>query len=231
MNGPEQPDGDMLPKRRTPGRPSRLSREQIIDAALALIEEEGLAAFSLSRLSRRLGISVMALYTYFASREAMLDAITDSVFAEFVAPPETGLWQDRLEAWIHAIHRLFVRRPIGLRLVRQQQGIFPSWWQNWVPMVRILEDAGLSGPALSFAATWAGEMVISIVLSDVIRPEITAVAARAKAQGMEPDAARRLDKITAHAGPDQNRQLFDFSVAHIVHTVETLVNAAKRGSS
>ena len=227
MTAPEKSEGTTLPKRRAPGRPSRLSREQIIEAALNQLDEDGLSTFSLTRLSRRLGISVMALYTYFPSREAMLDAVTDSIFAEFVTPPETGAWQARLETWVSSIHQLFVRRPIGLRLVRQQEGIFPSWWQNWVPMVRILEEAGLTGAELSFAATWVGETVMATVSSDIIRPEITAVAAHAKAQVIEPDAAKRLDKITAHAGPDQNRRLFDFIVANIISTVETLVTKAR----
>ena len=224
MKRSEKLENEELPKRRTPGRPSRLSREQIIEAALRLLEQDGLAAFSLTRLARSLSISVMALYTYFPSREVMLDTVTDSIFAEFVAPPESGPWQIRLEAWLRGIRQMFVHRPIGLKLVRQQQGIFPSWWQNWVPMVRILEEAGFSGPDLSFAATWVGEMSMSIVLSDVIRPEITAVATQAKAQGIEPEAAKRLEKVTAYAGPDQNERLFDFSVANIIETVERLVD-------
>ncbi|WP_181008487.1 TetR/AcrR family transcriptional regulator [Sphingomonas montanisoli] len=222
-------DSNQPLKRRAPGRPSRLSRNQIIETALTLLEEEGLAAFSLTRLAKRLNTSVMALYTYFPSREATLDAVTDAVFAEFIAPPETGAWQGQLEAWIRSIQRLFVRRPIGLKLVRQQQGIFPSWWQNWVPMVRILEAAGLKGAELSFAATWVGETVMAVVLADVIRQEITAVSALAKAQGIEPEAAKRLDKVTAYAGLDQDARLFAFSVANIVTTVESLIAATSRG--
>lgn len=54
-----------------------LDRNTILEASLALIDEEGLANFSLRSLGRRLGVSQMAAYRHFEDKAAILDALAD----------------------------------------------------------------------------------------------------------------------------------------------------------
>ena len=56
-----------------------LSRERIVTAALALIDADGLGAFSTRRLAAALGVQGPSLYHHFANRDAILDAVADSV--------------------------------------------------------------------------------------------------------------------------------------------------------
>jgi AcrR family transcriptional regulator len=59
-----------------------LSRDRIVAAALALIDEEGLAALSTRRLAAELGVSGPSLYNHFATKEAILDAAADTVITQ-----------------------------------------------------------------------------------------------------------------------------------------------------
>ncbi|MBD0738360.1 TetR/AcrR family transcriptional regulator [Streptomyces sp. CBMA29] len=59
-----------------------LSRDRIVTAALALIDEEGLAALSTRRLAAELGVSGPSLYNHFATKEAILDAAADTVVTQ-----------------------------------------------------------------------------------------------------------------------------------------------------
>jgi AcrR family transcriptional regulator len=59
-----------------------LSRDRIVTAALALIDAEGLAALSTRRLAAELGVSGPSLYNHFATKEAILDAVADTVVAQ-----------------------------------------------------------------------------------------------------------------------------------------------------
>jgi AcrR family transcriptional regulator len=59
-----------------------LSRDRIVTAALALIDEEGLAALSTRRLAAGLGVSGPSLYNHFATKEAILDAVADTVVGQ-----------------------------------------------------------------------------------------------------------------------------------------------------
>jgi AcrR family transcriptional regulator len=57
--------------------------ERIRATALKLLEKEGPEGVSMRRVAADSGITAMAIYHYFPSREALLDDITQAVFVEF----------------------------------------------------------------------------------------------------------------------------------------------------
>ena len=58
-------------------------REALIDAASAQLETDGLAKFSLSSVSRSVGVSHAAAYKHFADRQALVQAVSDRAMAAF----------------------------------------------------------------------------------------------------------------------------------------------------
>ncbi|MFD9127409.1 TetR/AcrR family transcriptional regulator [Kitasatospora sp. NPDC059571] len=58
----------------------RLSRPLVLDAAVALVDREGLGALTMRRLATELGVESMALYRYTPGKEALLDGLTESFF-------------------------------------------------------------------------------------------------------------------------------------------------------
>lgn len=60
----------------------KTSREELIDAALDIVEREGLEALTFARLAREVGIRSPSLYSHFASRKDLLIAIEDRLFCE-----------------------------------------------------------------------------------------------------------------------------------------------------
>ena len=60
----------------TPRERHRLqTREEILDAALAVMAEQGVAALNLTEVARRVGLRQPSLYQYFDSRTAVYDAL------------------------------------------------------------------------------------------------------------------------------------------------------------
>src|SRR5947209_11393679 len=59
--------------------------ERIAAAALHILEAEGAPAVTMRRVADAAGITAMAIYHHFPSREALLDSITDREFANLVA--------------------------------------------------------------------------------------------------------------------------------------------------
>ena len=75
-NGPR----DAVPART--GRGAALSRAQVLTAALALIDAEGVEALSMRKLGKALDRDPMRLYRHAASKNELLDGVVDVVLSE-----------------------------------------------------------------------------------------------------------------------------------------------------
>ncbi|MDX6480041.1 MAG: hypothetical protein QOG85_551 [Gaiellaceae bacterium] len=69
-----------------------LSRDRILEAALAQADEQGIDSLSMRKLGRALGYEAMSLYNHVANKDDLLDGMLDLVLAEMEAPrPDEGL--------------------------------------------------------------------------------------------------------------------------------------------
>jgi AcrR family transcriptional regulator len=68
---------------------ARLSRERVLQAAIALAAREGIEALTMRKLADELGAGAMSLYYYVPNKEELLDGMVDIVFSE-IEPPSTG---------------------------------------------------------------------------------------------------------------------------------------------
>ncbi|WP_392543613.1 DUF429 domain-containing protein [Oryzobacter telluris] len=74
-----------------------LSRERVVDEAVALADEQGLPALSMRALAGRLTVEAMSLYHHVpGGKDALLDAMVDAVFAEMHLPTTDGDWRAQL---------------------------------------------------------------------------------------------------------------------------------------
>jgi AcrR family transcriptional regulator len=74
-------------RKRTRAQPN-LTADRVRAEALALIEAEGLDGFSTRKLGRALGVEAMAIYWYYPSKDALLDAVVELLVGRLdTAPP------------------------------------------------------------------------------------------------------------------------------------------------
>ncbi|MEO8486955.1 MAG: TetR/AcrR family transcriptional regulator [Betaproteobacteria bacterium] len=75
--------------RRARGRPARVperdAREALLDAAVALFAERGVAATTAAGIASRAGVTPAMVHYYFRGRERLLDAVVDERMSRFVA--------------------------------------------------------------------------------------------------------------------------------------------------
>lgn len=84
------------------------SMEAIIDAATAMLDEAGESALTFRALAARLGGGVGSLYWYVASKDELLDRVTDSIIAGMLAAtPETKETEAPLETMRRLAHGLY----------------------------------------------------------------------------------------------------------------------------
>ncbi|MGW0434955.1 TetR/AcrR family transcriptional regulator [Micromonospora sp. NPDC003197] len=101
----------MRPEQALVGRPAERSRVEITAAAVKVADREGLEAVSMRRVAAALGTGAASLYRYVATRDDLLDLMTDSVAAEYDRPTPTGDWQADLLAIAHQARQIMRRHP------------------------------------------------------------------------------------------------------------------------
>jgi AcrR family transcriptional regulator len=92
--------------------PTPLSRERIVHTALTLIDREGLDRVTMRRLAEELDIQAPSLYNHMRSKEALLDAVAESVMAGVdTSVFETLDWRPALEAWAWSYYDALAAHP------------------------------------------------------------------------------------------------------------------------
>ena len=106
--------GQRTPSRRGP-KPA-FTLDEVVAAAIAIADEEGLAAVSMARVADQLGSSTMALYRYVTSKDDLLLLMGDAAVG---APPVfrgRREWRSRLRNWALAVRAVWWQRPWLLEL-------------------------------------------------------------------------------------------------------------------
>jgi AcrR family transcriptional regulator len=86
-----------------------LSRERVLETAIALADRHGIEWLSMRKLADALGVAAMSLYHHIPNKDDLLDAMIDVVFGE-IEPPSTGVeWKaamrDRAVSTREALNR------------------------------------------------------------------------------------------------------------------------------
>ena len=100
-------------RNRRPRRAARppLGRDQIVEAALAIVDSEGVDALSLRRLADRLRVTPMSIYWHVRDKAELLDLVGQAVFLEMEVPPARGDWRRQLRDVHVAMFAGFQRHP------------------------------------------------------------------------------------------------------------------------
>jgi AcrR family transcriptional regulator len=99
-----------------------LSRDRIRDAALELIDSEGLAALSMRNLARALGVQAASLYTHYPNKDAVLDAVANLLTRQVDTTGFTQSWQHGLTAWGRSYRAALRRHPNAAPIVAAGTG-------------------------------------------------------------------------------------------------------------
>ncbi len=97
MQVPEPPWARTRKPRAAPRAP--LSRDAIVDAALRVVDREGLDATSMRRVAEELGTAPSALYWHVRTKHELLQLVFDRVVGEIELPPrDPEHWQEQAKA-------------------------------------------------------------------------------------------------------------------------------------
>src|SRR5690348_5736677 len=127
------------------GRPLALSRERIAAVAMALVDREGLEAFSTRRLGEALGCEAMSIYHHFPNKAHLMDALVDLMLADARVEllPEWS-WLERLRRSAHGFRAMALKHPKFFPYFAVHRLNTPSGVAFIDGIIGILRQAGFS---------------------------------------------------------------------------------------
>jgi AcrR family transcriptional regulator len=133
-------------KKKTRAQPN-LTAERVRDEALRLIEAEGLEGFSTRKLGRALGVEAMAIYWYYPSKEALLDAVVETLVAKLGSPGKEATppvdFIDALRRLAHAYRALAHAYPSAFPLLASRRFATEGTYRFLNDLFALAEHYGL----------------------------------------------------------------------------------------
>lgn len=197
-----------------------LSREQIVDVALEIVEAEGLDGLTMRRLAGKLGVAATAIYWHVGDKEALLDALAERIAARVGDIAVAG--DDPVERLVSigaGLRRNLLEQPTLVGLVHQQGHTALLFQPVRRALVRELTAAGLRGPVTALALHVILSHISGSVLNDV-------QIARAPEQHETPEELWAADDVPdepelrdALARPVDRDELFDYSLTALARAL------------
>jgi AcrR family transcriptional regulator len=124
-----------------------LSTDQIARVAIRLADEEGLAAVTMQRLAREVGLTTMALYRYFPAKADLVALMIDSASDSPLHLGKPSLpWNTRLREWAHRCLAIYTEHPWFLEATSSRDGVMGPNELLWMEAaLAMLAESGL-GP-------------------------------------------------------------------------------------
>ncbi len=118
-----------------------LSRDKVVAAAIARIDEHGLDGLSMRGLAGDLGVEAMSLYRHVKNKADLLDSVHDALLSELTVPP-AGAWADRARALVQEFRRLLFGHPRCVPLLASRAATTPDALDIVAAGVALFTDAG-----------------------------------------------------------------------------------------
>jgi TetR/AcrR family transcriptional regulator, tetracycline repressor protein len=156
------------------GRPrsgnERLNVDRILEAALGIVDREGIDALSMRRLGRELGVDPMAVYHHLPNKQAIIHGLVERVFQEIhlaMSSAQNGSWQQRTRQWAHIYRRVAHRhQPLIIHLIGNAEAAGRYVMLVNEVLYQALEPSGLRAREVVLAADLIVDYIHGVILGE-----------------------------------------------------------------
>ncbi|MER8062480.1 TetR/AcrR family transcriptional regulator [Streptomyces sp. NPDC094022] len=150
-------------------QPSGLDRQRITDAAVRMLDDDGLEKLSMRRLAAELNVTAMSLYWYIDTKDDLLELLLDVAFGELRLPDpdaEDEDWRDQLRMLATEYRALLVRHTWLSSLVGRYLNIGPNALAFSRVILRVIRRAGLPSRGVMGAISAVFQFVYGYGMSE-----------------------------------------------------------------
>jgi AcrR family transcriptional regulator len=156
---------------RQPKAPGRrrlpLSRDAIVDAALAILDADGFDALTIRRLSQELGTGSASLYWHIAGKDELCELVYDRIMGEIELPePDPARWEAQLKELARQAYRAMLSHNDAVRLSIGRPPAGPNSLRIVEWMLGLMRGAGIPDRPAAYFGNVLGRFLDASVLED-----------------------------------------------------------------
>jgi TetR/AcrR family transcriptional regulator, tetracycline repressor protein len=141
-----------------------LTPRTVVEVALTLAESEGLEALTIRRLAKELGVTPMALYWHFRSKDELLDGMAAGIFEEVdLSVDASAAWQEQLRALLGSMLGVLRAHPSAAILLSTRTASSEGSLRATEVVLDILRRGGFSPTEATQVARHALSTVVNLV--------------------------------------------------------------------
>jgi TetR/AcrR family tetracycline transcriptional repressor len=198
---------------------AKIVREEVIAAALELLDEMGLEAVTTRRLAERLGVESPTLYWHFRDKAALLAEMAEAILAKHQTvetPRETGEWLTWFANNARSFRQALLATRDGARLHAGTTPC-PDEVARVAPKVSYLVQVGFSKREALMALLTASEFTLGSVMEQQMHTNTQ--GSRAAPTAVPSRAASHVEALAATIGnilADERDAAFEFGLSLIL---------------
>ena len=212
-------------RRERPAKPA-LTRAGIVEAALAILREDGLSKVTMRRIAAGLDTGAASLYVYVRDTEDLHAQILDALLGSIDLAPSGGTWRDRVKALLTQYMMVLFGYPDIARMAMSTQPSGPNYLSLVDAILGLLREGGVPDRE----AAWAVDLLLLFATATAaeqstrsddwrVADDISSLAGaigRARAEDY-PHIARLGDELLS-GGPVRSQWGFDVLLSGILAT-------------
>ncbi|MFD4918640.1 TetR/AcrR family transcriptional regulator [Streptomyces virginiae] len=143
-----------------------LTRQALAQAALRVLEREGVNGLSMRKVAAELGVKAASLYWHVRNKEELLDLLTDELMADAEAPPREGDWREQLREYCVRYRRHLLGKRDAAKVVAGRLAPGPHLLRLMEDQLGRLREAGFSDADAAMISYLLGAFVQGFVLQE-----------------------------------------------------------------
>lgn len=173
-------------RKRSAAPPSKapLTREAIVDAALTLLDADGLEGVSMRRVAERLGTGPASLYQHVGGKDELLELVLDRVTGD-VEIPEPGVgpdgWQEPLKELLRSMRKVLGAHQDLAYVTLGRVPTGPNSLAGAEGLLRILREGDVPPSVAAYAVDALALFVASVTYEEAIQRRLIGSMEEAKA--------------------------------------------------
>jgi AcrR family transcriptional regulator len=184
---------------------TRLNRDRVLQAAVALADADGIESLTMRKLGLELGVEAMSLYNYVANKADLLDGMIDIVFAEIDLPAGGTDWRTAMRQRAVSAREVLSRHRWAIGLMESRTTPGPATLRHHDTVLGTLRAAGFSIELAAHAYSVLDSYIYGFALQETSLPFDTAQ-----------ETAELAQAIMARFTSGQYPHLTEMAVKHVL---------------